>query len=139
MARDQSGRIQVITNPQALPASCAICGIAPGQSNSNAGGPVGGQEMEFADFGLQFEFYGAFYLCERCVFELADNFGCASPTLTNSLMEQVRYLNEQNAGLKNQLKELERALGDHVLAGLNITVDSNGNILSSDTVSATNS
>ena len=121
MGPNPSGRIQVTTYPQALPATCAVCG-------KGAGGRVGGKEMEFADFGLSFEFYGAFYLCTECVFELAHTFFCLDPITSKLIMEEKELLKDENTELKKQIKELKDVLGNSLLnwIGTSNTTNSSG-------------
>lgn len=102
MTRNQSGRVQAITQLPALPATCAMCGKPPGR--------VGGREVEFADFGLSYEFYGAFYLCDECVWEIADVMGCASPLITAKMNEEKAQSVERIAELEKELEETKRVL-----------------------------
>lgn len=122
MSRNPSGRIQVRTELIALPATCGVCGIPAG--------PVDGRQMEFADFGLSFEFYGAFYLCERCVKELADNFGYTSPQDSMNIIGKATELYNELEKANEKIASLENALGNSLIAGLNVVVDSGGNVLS---------
>lgn len=114
MTRNPSSRFQVVVQPQALPAVCGVCGKPPGIRSGNASGPVVGQEIEFVDWGLSFDLYGALIFCEDCVKEVADIFGCASPEETAELRDQITVKDGQISLLETRIKELEDALANRV-------------------------
>ena len=77
-----SGRIKLLSNPDALPAKCAICGYP------------GGDQRKFVDFGLDIDYYGVIYLCTDCMNEIAVGIGYLLPEVVTKITAENELLKE---------------------------------------------
>lgn len=93
--KQASNKVQITVVPRALPAKCASCGYAGGDS-----------DRYFIDFGLDIDFYGVVYFCTDCFRNVCVSLDYAGPSTVQSLRERVAVLEaavKQYEGMKDVL------------------------------------
>jgi len=100
----------VIQQPTALPGSCFIC-----QGSISPDPPVG--RKWFVDLDLQFEFWGAVYICNLCLAEIAGTVGWFEPERADELRSDNEKLKAEVYRLQvhvASLQALEKAANDYL-------------------------
>lgn len=99
----QSGRVQVLDAPVALPGKCVQCG-----SSTNSDG------RKFVDIGFELDYYGVIYFCTHCLTELSNALGYANPEQVKDLedrlseiVDHVARIEAENVKLRNALSNLD--------------------------------
>ncbi len=107
--------MQAVSKPGALPGSCVMpaCGSAT--------------RRQYIDTGLQFEFYGAVYICDLCLGEMARLIGFLEPEYVQELKNKLEEAQNDNYLLTRQVDGLRMAVD-----GLSLARGTSG----TDTVSA---
>lgn len=108
----QLGRFVVTNRPTASPGSCVVCGYT-------------GDQRQYLDFRLDFEFYGSVYLCSDCMVDAGNCLGFATPEKfdaalatikeQNEIIEELRTaltLSEQTVDVLSQRRLSDRALAN---------------------------
>lgn len=103
MTTTPQSKVQIVTNPVALPGICVIC-------RKSANGVT-----KFADCLASEEFYGAFYFCEDCCGELAEAFGFVHKLEVEATQEALENALVYNAELKEANVRLNRTL-DNIIS-----------------------
>lgn len=91
--------------PQALPGCCFKC---------SAG--MGSREF-FIDFEFSMDFYGAVYICNECLTEMAHTAGFITPVEAEAFKKQIAELETDKFQLEVRLQGLERGLDGLRTAG----------------------
>lgn len=94
---DPSGRVQIVDGPTQAPGVCVLCG-KPNDNNP------------FVYFGMDEDFYGAFYFCTECLQEVAAAVDCVpvakleeSQEKLKSMAQELKYERLRNDELDNSL------------------------------------
>ncbi len=98
--------MQIVTHPAALPACCVVCrgGVGP-----------------FVDTELQFDWYGAMYICSDCILHTGRMIGMISKDQAEKLIAENVAASEARFELETKLARLttlESTLNDLVDSGV---------------------
>lgn len=103
--------MEKIQYPQALPGCCWLC------RSSN--------REYYIDTQQSIDFYGAVYLCDKCIEEMASHFGMLSVVDAKNLQEANKDLEEDKFNLQVQVSGLEQAIDGLRIAGrIDVRTDS---------------
>lgn len=96
--------MQVVEKPGALPGQCVMpaCGSA--------------SRSRYLDTGLQFEFYGAVYLCDLCLGEMARLFGFLEPEYVQELKDKLEAAETDRYRLQRQVDGLRMVVDGFTIA-----------------------
>lgn len=115
------GRYYLLNSPVASPGQCGVCGY-------------GGNDRQYLDPRLDFEFYGSLYFCSECMASMAAVMGYIEPAKARTLELRVEEAERELVVLRAAVLNLEN-LHD-ALAGLGIHSDrvqpDNGPVASSE-------
>lgn len=105
-------KIQVVKHPP-LPATCAVC-------NRSANGNV-----DFLDWNLSLDYYGAVLLCEDCAREMVSILGFAPVAEVENRNEQIENLTLRNRELVEENDRVRAALNSVLVVRPDLRVDGN--------------
>lgn len=94
--------MRVTNSPEALPGSCGFCGS--------------GQRSFYIDTGLNFEFHGAFYICNLCATELANLVGCSTEEQVTAAKAKLDQVESEKFNLQRLVDGLEKQIEGLTLA-----------------------
>lgn len=92
-----SDRVAFTTDP-ALPATCVIC-----QRSSNG-------QIQFADFNMSLDYYGAIVICEDCVRETVSLVDYVSMERHRRVLAKLLDTKQELLETKNQLEKYENVV-----------------------------
>lgn len=107
-------KIKVVKHP-ALPATCAVC-------YRSADGVV-----DFLDWQLSLDYYGAVLVCEDCAREMLVVLGFAPVAEVTSRNEQIENLTIRNRELVEENERVRAALNSILAVRPDLRSDSDGN------------
>lgn len=102
-----SAKYQIIEQPGALPGCCFMC-----RADAT-------NREWFVDIGLQWEFWGAVYLCNACLEEISGTVGWITPQYAQKLIaERAQMAMDRDLLLDRiqSMQAMEAAIGDYISA-----------------------
>lgn len=107
--------MQVVKHPQALPANCVMC--------------PGSVRERYIDTEMQFDWYGALYICEECVTVMGRMFGMISKGQADAIIQEHTETSTRMFHLQRRQAALEAGLRDLADAGYdNVRLDEHGDL-----------
>ncbi len=95
-------RIQILSQPRALPGHCILCGYP------------GGEGRKFVDFNFDLDFFGAVIFCDKCILAVLEKLDFVSNDRASALnetiikqMEDIQQLEAENAKLRAAFDSLD--------------------------------
>lgn len=104
--------MELMPEPMALPGCCFKC--RTGSSSRDF----------FIDFDFSMDDFGAIYICNECLAEMAHTAGFVTPVEAQALKDRAKKIQEENEALVVRIFGLEQAIDGLRIAGSGAGIDS---------------